>query len=94
MVKKQLTIKNLVRGDLIIISGRKRPVEIIETAKNMVVYMGPKSSKGMLIEENNKIYDLTKYQKKQIKQIKHVGNAIFMPHNIKESRKWFLGESP
>ena len=68
----------LMRGDLIIITGRVAPVEILEYDKvaNIIMYAGPKGARGLLIKHKGKIYNVHRGTKTAIKSIKKVGNVI------------------
>jgi len=70
---------NLMRGDLIIISGRKAPVKILEYDKpaNVIMYAGPKGARGFLIKYKGKIYSVHRGYKTAVQSIKKVGNIIF-----------------
>lgn len=69
----------LIRGDLIIITGRKAPVEVLEYDKdaNIIMYAGTKGARGFLIKHKGKIYNAYRGEKTAIKSIKKVGNVIF-----------------
>ena len=82
---KAPSIKGLIKGDLIIITGRKSPIEVVEKYGNRILYMGPKSAQGMLIKKAGKIYDIMHNKKRLVKSIKVVGNLIFKSGHIKRS---------
>lgn len=82
---KKPTLKGLIKGDLIIITGRKSPIEVVEKYGNTVLYMGPKSAQGMLIKKAGKIYDIMHNKKRLVKSIRVVGNLIFKSGHIKRS---------
>jgi len=69
----------LMRGDLIIITGRIAPVEILEYDKvaNIIMYAGIKGARGLLIKHKGKIYNVQRGKKTAIKSIKKVGNILF-----------------
>lgn len=77
----------LIRGDLIIITGRVAPVEVLEYDKvsNIVMYAGPKGARGLLIKHKGKIYNVRRGYKTEIRSIKKVGNIIFSSGRRKES---------
>ena len=82
---KTPSLKGLIKGDLLIITGRKTPIEVVEKYGNTVLCMGPKSAQGMLIKKAGKIYDIMHNKKRLVKNIKVVGNLIFKPGHIKRS---------
>lgn len=69
----------LMRGDLIIITGRKAPVEILEYDKKagVIIYAGPKGARGLLIKYKGKIYSVRRGTKSAVQSIKKAGNVIF-----------------
>lgn len=85
MKTKVPSLKGLIKGDLIIITGRKSPIEVVEKYGNTVLYMGPKSAQGMLIKKSGKVYDIIHNKQRLVKNIKVVGNLIFEPGHIKRS---------
>lgn len=47
------SLKGLIKGDLIVITGRKSPIEVVEKYDDTVLYMGPKSAQGMLVNDHH-----------------------------------------
>lgn len=88
---EKTTLDGLMRGDLIIITGRLFPVEILEINKDKdnILVVGKKGAKAHLIKEKTgKIYEIYGRKKTLIENIEKVGNAIFLSNNKNSIKTW------